>query len=99
MGSDRVPTMRTQGTYGPFQPNMPSDVPLWLAIMLHKRKKCRIQPPRWMNPQHLQGECQGQAHTQLCTSQTGTHASGELPHTCAPPVHLCLKRCMKRSGA
>lgn len=26
-----------------------------MAIMLHKRKKCRIQPPGWMNAEQLQG--------------------------------------------
>mmetsp|Transcript_8058 Transcript_8058/g.21458 ORF Transcript_8058/g.21458 Transcript_8058/m.21458 type:complete len:224 (+) Transcript_8058:61-732(+) len=43
------------GNFGPFQPNMPTDVPLWMATMLHNRKKCRIQPPGWMNAEHLQG--------------------------------------------
>eukprot|EP00195_Chlamydomonas_chlamydogama_P011762 CAMPEP_0202914660 /NCGR_PEP_ID=MMETSP1392-20130828/63646_1 /ASSEMBLY_ACC=CAM_ASM_000868 /TAXON_ID=225041 /ORGANISM="Chlamydomonas chlamydogama, Strain SAG 11-48b" /LENGTH=211 /DNA_ID=CAMNT_0049606395 /DNA_START=89 /DNA_END=721 /DNA_ORIENTATION=- len=42
------------GTYGPFTPNMPTDVPLWLALMLHKRKKCRIQPPAWMKRDDLE---------------------------------------------
>ncbi len=44
-----------QGTYGPFTPNMPVSVPLWLALALQRRKKCRILPPDWMNPDTLQG--------------------------------------------
>eukprot|EP00197_Chlamydomonas_leiostraca_P002388 CAMPEP_0202859202 /NCGR_PEP_ID=MMETSP1391-20130828/1423_1 /ASSEMBLY_ACC=CAM_ASM_000867 /TAXON_ID=1034604 /ORGANISM="Chlamydomonas leiostraca, Strain SAG 11-49" /LENGTH=226 /DNA_ID=CAMNT_0049538217 /DNA_START=974 /DNA_END=1654 /DNA_ORIENTATION=+ len=42
------------GNYGPFQPNMPTHVPLWLAIMLLRRHKCRIQAPDWMLPDNLQ---------------------------------------------
>ena len=48
-----------QGDYGPFQPSFPVKVPLWLAVMLHKRKKCRIAPPDWMQSDHLQGEASG----------------------------------------
>ena len=52
VGEQRLPV---QGDYGPFQPNFPVKVPLWLAVMLHKRKKCRIRPPDWMQSEHLQG--------------------------------------------
>lgn len=48
--------MRVQGDYGPFQPNRPLEVPLWMAMALHKRKKCRIQPPGWMDVDHLKGD-------------------------------------------
>lgn len=41
------------GHYGPFTPNRPVDVPLWLAIALHKRKRCRIQPPAWLTVPRL----------------------------------------------
>lgn len=34
---------------GPFNPGLPVDVPLWLAINMKQRQKCRIQPPEWMN--------------------------------------------------
>ena len=44
-----------QADYGPFQPNRTTEVPLWLAMALHKRKKCRIQPPAWMEIEHLKG--------------------------------------------
>eukprot|EP00798_Chlamydomonas_sp_ICE-L_P030621 gene30621-35632_t len=42
------------GSYGPFQPNMPIEVPLWLALMLHRRKKCRIRSPEWMSTENLE---------------------------------------------
>ena len=44
-----------QGDYGPFQPNIPVQVPLWLALLLKKRNKCRVQAPEWMQPDKLKG--------------------------------------------
>jgi hypothetical protein len=37
------------GDVGPFVPAVPVDVPLWLAISLKKRGRCKIQPPEWMS--------------------------------------------------
>ena len=37
------------GDVGPFVPAVPVDVPLWLAITLKKRGRCKIQPPEWMS--------------------------------------------------
>ena len=41
------------GNYGPFQPQTPVEVPLWLAISLKKRRKCAIRPPSWMDVDYL----------------------------------------------
>eukprot|EP00245_Coleochaete_scutata_P011539 TRINITY_DN4302_c2_g2_i2.p1 TRINITY_DN4302_c2_g2~~TRINITY_DN4302_c2_g2_i2.p1 ORF type:complete len:218 (+),score=48.75 TRINITY_DN4302_c2_g2_i2:49-702(+) len=41
------------GTFGPFRPQIPVQVPLWLAIALHTRGKCVIQPPEWLNVENL----------------------------------------------
>lgn len=38
-----------------MQPNVPAEVPLWLAISLFKQNKCEIQVPGWMNKPQLQG--------------------------------------------
>lgn len=38
-----------QGEFGPFNPSMHSQVPLWLAVHLKQRQKCRIEPPEWLN--------------------------------------------------
>ncbi|KAL6126631.1 hypothetical protein ACLB2K_074677 [Fragaria x ananassa] len=54
-----VPNMRmdklTQicGDFGPFFPQMPAQVPLWLAIALKKRGKCTIRLPDWMSVENL----------------------------------------------
>lgn len=42
----RVPR---QGDLGPFNPGLPVQVPLWLAINLKQRQKCRLLAPEWMD--------------------------------------------------
>lgn len=53
---DRPPLLSTwgsalslQGDLGPFNPGLPVEVPLWLAINLKQRQKCRLLPPEWMD--------------------------------------------------
>ncbi|WFD15984.1 DNA replication protein psf2 [Malassezia arunalokei] len=48
---DRVRLL--SGTYGPFQPPTRAQVPLWLAILLRKKRKCVIVPPEWLSIAHL----------------------------------------------
>ncbi|XP_012516718.1 PREDICTED: DNA replication complex GINS protein PSF2 [Propithecus coquereli] len=40
------------GDLGPFNPGLPVEVPLWLAINLKQRQKCRLLPPEWMDLLH-----------------------------------------------
>lgn len=44
----------SQGDLGPFNPGLPVEVPLWLAINLKQRQKCRLVPPEWMDVGELQ---------------------------------------------
>lgn len=65
-----------QDTYGPFEPNSCVDVPIWLALMLHKRRKCTILQPAWMEKDKLAGElcsrsCKGMRH--VAAGQHGMH--------------------------
>ncbi|XP_063900257.1 DNA replication complex GINS protein PSF2-like [Zophobas morio] len=39
--------------YGPFEPSLPVEVPLWLAMNLKKRSRCRIVSPPWLNTEFL----------------------------------------------
>ncbi|KAL0546630.1 hypothetical protein IC582_016542 [Cucumis melo] len=54
-----VPNMRMDslhlicGDYGPFYPQIATEVPLWLAIALKKRGKCAIRTPEWMSVEKL----------------------------------------------
>lgn len=41
------------GDFGPFRPQIATQVPLWLAMALKKRGKCTIQPPQWMSLEKL----------------------------------------------
>lgn len=38
-----------QGDLGPFNPGLMVEVPVWLALNLKQRQKCRIVPPEWMD--------------------------------------------------
>ncbi|KAI7984852.1 DNA replication complex GINS protein PSF2 [Camellia lanceoleosa] len=54
-----VPNMRMEtlnlicGDFGPFHPQIATQVPLWLAVALKKRGKCTIRPPEWMSVEKL----------------------------------------------
>ncbi|GAA6024361.1 hypothetical protein JCM10207_003317, partial [Rhodosporidiobolus poonsookiae] len=36
-------------TYGPFTPPQKASVPLWLAVHLKKKRRCRVVAPGWMS--------------------------------------------------
>jgi len=38
---------------GPFKPGIPTNVPLWVAVNLKQRQKCRVSPPDWLNIEKL----------------------------------------------
>ncbi|XP_063169010.1 DNA replication complex GINS protein PSF2 [Candoia aspera] len=42
------------GELGPFNPGLPVEVPLWLAVNLKQRQKCRLVPPEWMDVEKLE---------------------------------------------
>lgn len=42
------------GNIGPFRAGLPLNVPLWLAVNLKQRNKCRIIPPSWMDIDKLE---------------------------------------------
>ncbi|GFZ43098.1 DNA replication complex GINS protein PSF2 [Saitozyma sp. JCM 24511] len=42
------------GIYGPFTPPSAASVPLWLALSLKKKRKCRVVAPDWLAPEKLQ---------------------------------------------
>ncbi len=42
--------------YGPFRPSMFVPVPLWMAIQLFKKQRCRIMSPEWMGKENLRSE-------------------------------------------
>ncbi|XP_015672325.1 DNA replication complex GINS protein PSF2 [Protobothrops mucrosquamatus] len=42
------------GELGPFNPGLPVEAPLWLAVNLKQRQKCRLVPPDWMDVEKLE---------------------------------------------
>jgi GINS complex subunit 2 len=42
------------GDFGPFKAGLPAEVPLWVAINLRQRRKCRIMAPDWLNVEMLE---------------------------------------------
>ena len=53
------------GEVGPFRPGIPVQVPLWMAINLKQRQKCRLTAPEWMTVETLTKikEDEGQSKT------------------------------------
>lgn len=49
------------GDIGPFTAGLPVSVPLWLAVNLKQRQKCRILPPDWMDTEILKEKKQEEA--------------------------------------
>jgi hypothetical protein len=41
-------TADVQREVGPFRPSIPVEVPLWLALVLKRRRKCKIVAPDWL---------------------------------------------------
>ncbi|XP_010486970.1 PREDICTED: DNA replication complex GINS protein PSF2 [Camelina sativa] len=41
------------GDFGRFIPQIPTKVPLWLAVALKRRGKCSFRPPGWMSVDNL----------------------------------------------
>lgn len=49
---DAIPLLGREA--GPFIPNVPTSVPLWLALQLRQQHKCRLVPPAWLSPDPLE---------------------------------------------
>ena len=43
-----------QGDVGPFRPGLPVSVPLWLALNLRQRQRCRLIKPDWLCVERLE---------------------------------------------
>ncbi|CAH2053896.1 unnamed protein product [Thlaspi arvense] len=41
------------GDFGRFLPQIPTQVPLWLAVALKRRGKCTFRPPEWLSVDNL----------------------------------------------
>lgn len=44
-----------EGAFGEFDPLVPADVPLYVALLLKSSSLCTIRPPEWLSVAHLAG--------------------------------------------
>ncbi|XP_033626545.1 DNA replication complex GINS protein PSF2-like [Asterias rubens] len=88
------------GSVGPFNAGLPVEVPLWMAVNLKQRQKCRIQPPDWMDIEKLKDKKQEEKdspifqpmmnqHYMVVTKLLLSHATDDIPH--ADEVHTLVK--------
>ena len=49
------------GNFGPFVPQTAVEVPLWLAVLLRKRRMCSVVPPDWLQGDALEAARDGDA--------------------------------------
>ncbi|XP_059458671.1 DNA replication complex GINS protein PSF2 isoform X1 [Corylus avellana] len=61
------------GDFGPFFPQMATQVPLWLAVALKKRGKCTIRPPLWMSVEKLTQVLEAERDSQRVFEQLPFH--------------------------
>lgn len=61
------------GDIGPFNSGLTVEVPLWVAIMLKQRQKCRIIPPKWMDIGVLQQKKQEETDSKFFTMMPSKH--------------------------
>jgi len=88
------------GDIGPFNPSMPIDVPLWLALSLKQRQKCHVQPPTWMKVNTLEEKKtleqemeffseMPNSHYMELTQLLLKHAINDIPH--ADEIRVLIK--------
>ncbi|KPP70482.1 DNA replication complex GINS protein PSF2-like [Scleropages formosus] len=61
------------GDLGPFNPGLPVNVPVWLALNLKQRQKCRIVPPEWMDVEKLEEIREQERKEDMFTPMPSSH--------------------------
>ncbi|KAG6453266.1 probable DNA replication complex GINS protein PSF2 [Manduca sexta] len=61
------------GEFGPFRAGLPLNVPLWLAMMLKQKQKCRIVPPDWMDIDVLENIKEEEKRSRFFTKMPNEH--------------------------
>ncbi|XP_047003250.1 probable DNA replication complex GINS protein PSF2 [Schistocerca americana] len=61
------------GQIGPFRAGLPVNVPIWMALNLKQRQKCRIIAPDWMNLENLQEVKDQESQSRLFTRMPSEH--------------------------
>ncbi|VVC91831.1 probable DNA replication complex GINS protein PSF2 [Leptidea sinapis] len=61
------------GEFGPFRAGLPMNAPLWLAVMLKQKQKCRIVPPEWMDMDNLENIKEEEKKSRFFTKMPNEH--------------------------
>jgi GINS complex subunit 2 len=61
------------GDFGPFHSNLATDVPMWLALALKERHKCRIEAPLWMSADVLKSTLEEEKNRQEFSTNVPFH--------------------------
>ncbi|KAI8434657.1 hypothetical protein MSG28_003190 [Choristoneura fumiferana] len=61
------------GEFGPFRAGLPMNVPLWLAVMLKQKQKCRMVPPDWMDIEVLENIKEEEKRSRFFTKMPNEH--------------------------
>jgi len=61
------------GDVGPFKAGFPLQVPLWLALHLRERLKCRILIPDWLDLANLERIKEDEGKTDVFTQMPSEH--------------------------
>ncbi|CAH2244232.1 probable DNA replication complex GINS protein PSF2 [Pararge aegeria] len=61
------------GEFGPFRAGLPMNVPLWLAVMLKQKQKCRLVPPDWMDMDVLENIKEEEKLSRFFTKMPNEH--------------------------
>lgn len=61
------------GNFGPFVPQTPVDVPLWLVCILRKRRMCTVVRPKWLHADALSEKSDDEANNSDVFSTMPNH--------------------------
>ena len=94
------------GNFGPFVPQTAVEVPLWLAVLLRKRRMCSVVPPDWLQGDALEAARAGEAgdaeafgdvpfHYQEVAALLLGAAAEDLEAKCGVPSALSLREAVE----
>ncbi|KAL0118812.1 hypothetical protein PUN28_009464 [Cardiocondyla obscurior] len=65
------------GSVGPFRAGLPVRVPIWLAVCLKQKQKCRVVGQDWMNVENLNERKEMEKMSKLFTEMPSCHYMDE----------------------
>ena len=82
---DRIPLLSAPAV-GPFKAGIPTNVPLWLAMLLQQRSLCRLKVPEWLQTEHLTKVKQFEMNETYLTPSEDTHQNHDNAENNSTPT-------------